>query len=232
MSSVKPPLLVLGGAASVALLAFGCVSAVRRWPDIATGAGLLVGVVCLVLVMFHEQVKGLTLGFSKTGVKIKLDLKAKTSAEFVRTGLAGLGSTYAFVHNQLADDPHSEDVKVRLQDQLVAIAQANAFEKPIGANELKEIIASGSAGERVLAFGLLTSNPKLATLQWLLEGIKNSKSGNEQYHALKAVKASWPQWNSSARRELVAAIRDAPYIQEDRDRQKLAERILELKVDG
>jgi hypothetical protein len=228
MSKVLPwvvTLLVLA-----ALLVVGLVGAARDWN--AVGLGFIFGAlaVCFLVALTHERMGGYKLGFSGKGVQLDVTLEKEVRSEIAQTGLAGLSATYAFVHNQLAEDKTSQGIKVKLQDQLVKIAQDNAFTKPLSAEEIEQAVKEGSPGERVLAFGLLTSNPDLATAEALLEGINHSKSGNEQYHAMKAAEKGWQRLAPADRKAIRDAIDRSPWIAGDPDRQETADSIRKLPL--
>jgi hypothetical protein len=152
--------------------------------------------------------------------------------EIKATGLAGAAATYTFIHNQLAADPELGEVKVTLQDQVVGMVKANAFNDPVDVAEVDQVLASGSAAERVLVFGLLQADRTLVTTEALRRGILESKSGNEQYQAMLVVDRHWSTFTPAERRLLQDYVRTAPYVSEDDDRRRLAAEILARPVEG
>jgi hypothetical protein len=217
---------------AVVLFAAGMVGVGRGW----AWQGLLVvfgaGLMCLLLALVAHRLIGVQVEHGNDGTKVAfvLDraegLTPTVVRELQETGLTGVAATYAFVHNQLADDPGSTAVKIKLQDQLVAMVKANAFNEPIDANRVERALTTGSPAERVLAFGLLQSDPQLATVDLLRRGIEQSRSGNEQYHALLATLARWPTLPRPERDELRRSVREAPHIADDVERAERAERLL------
>ncbi len=207
-----------------ALLAATAVGAARGWPS--TGLWILgiLGVICLLMALIGDKITGIVFKRGQTTIQFKLDEKVRVDLKV--TGLAGAAGIYAFVHNQLGTDSSSYDMKVKLQDQVVATVKTNAFNQPVDSAGVDKVLKSGSAAERVLVFGLLQADPNLATVERLHQGISTSKSGNEQYHALLATSDHWSTFSQAEQEQLRAYVRDAPYIDKDPDRKNLADKIL------
>lgn len=222
----------------VALLAAGVVGAARSWASRGLMTIFAAGLICLLLALVAHRLEEVRVEHGSDGTKIGFtlsrmdDLSPAVVGELKETGLTGAAATYAFVHNQLADDPASTEVKVRLQDKLVALVKENAFAEPINAERVEQVLISGSPAERVLAFGLLQSDPQMATVDLLRKGIEQSRSGNEQYHALLATRARWPTLSGAERDQLRRSIREAPYIAEDLDRAEIARDLLNENGKG
>jgi hypothetical protein len=206
-----------------ALLAVVAVGAARGWKNGLTVLGVI-GIVCLLLALIADRIRGVVFKHGKSSVRFELSEEVK--ADLAETGLAGSAAIYSFVHYQLGNDPASYDVKVELQDAVVETVKRNAFSHPVDSEEIDKVLESGSQAERVLVFGLLQNDSTLATLERLRRGIRQSKSGNEQYHALKAALKGFGGLPPGDQKELQAYVRDAPYVNEDKDRQKLASKIL------
>jgi len=222
--SMRWTILVAGGL----LLVAGVWGVNEAWPWSGYVAVLLAGFLCLVLAVLADRIRELKADFKSGTVTIGAALVEDARKEITRLGLPGLAATYAFVHHQLANDPASLDLKIRLQDQLVDIARANSLTTPVSAAEIAKAITSGPPAERVLAFGILEGNPNLATCELLAQGVSDSLSGNEQYHALLATEAAWPSLSSECRRALRKAIDGSPHIPQDSDRAGVAARIRQL----
>ena len=208
----------------VALLAVTAVGAARGWKSGGLEIIAPVGVVCLLLALIGDKIREIVFKYGKASVQLKLNDVVESEVKV--TGLAGMAGIYSFVHNQLGNDPVSYDVKVRLQDELVATVKENAFDRPVDAAEVDKVLTSGSAAERVLVFGLLQADRDLATVARLEQGISKSKSGNEQYHALLATQAHWGAFPKAEKEQLRGYIEKAPYINADKDRRELAQQIL------
>jgi hypothetical protein len=211
-------------ACGAALLAVAAVGAARGWSSTGLWVLLIAGGACLLMALIAHRLVGVTVEHGDT--KIGFTLDAKVSEDLKVTGLSGAASIYSFVHNQLGKDPDLAEVKVRLQDQIVKMVQDNAFSEPVGSVKVDQVLSSGSPAERVLIFGLLQSDHTLATVERLREGISESRSGNEQYHALLATWKNWGNLSESDRQKLSELVRTAPYITEDSDRKELAAKIL------
>jgi hypothetical protein len=212
--------------AGIALLAVAATGVARSWDGKGVGILTAAGLICLLLALVAHRLTGVTVDHGKEGTKIGFALATTVVAEIKATGLAGAAATYSFIHHQLAADPGMSEVKIQLQDEVVRMVQANAFARPVDAAEVDRVLASGSAAERVLVFGLLQSDHSLITIERLRRGITRSRSGNEQYQALLATSSAWSGLTAEERDLLRADVRSAAHIAEDPDRAELAEQIL------
>lgn len=215
-------------AVGVVVIAGGVWSVQGAWPWPGPGAILATGLACLLLAVTADRITSIKVDAKNKAVSIGLALAEDARKEITQLGLPGLAATYAFVHHQLANDPASLDLKIRLQDQLVDIARANSLSEPVTAAEIATAITSGPPAKRVLAFGILEGNPHLATCDLLTQGISGSLSGNEQYHALLASEAAWPSLTPECRRALRKSIDTSAHIPQDSDRAAVAARIRQL----
>jgi hypothetical protein len=213
-------------ACGVALLAVGAVGAARGWTSTGLGFIFGVGLVCMLLALVAHRLTGVKIDRGGGHTKIGFELNPTVLQEIKETGLAAAAGVYSFIHNQLAEDPDLNDVKVRLQDQVVQMVKEKAFNEPVKVAEVDEVLESGSAAERVLVFGLLQGDRDLATVARLEKGILHSKSGNEQYHALLAARAHWGAYSAAEQEQLRNYIRDAPFINDDPDRAAVAADLL------
>jgi len=200
------------------------VGAGQGWKSTGLSILAITGGVCLLMSLIGDKITEIVFKRGKTTIQFKLDNKVQVDLEV--TGLAGAAGIYSFVHNQLGNDRSSYEVKVKLQDDLVATVKKNAFNQRVDSDEVDKVLRSGSAAERVLVFGLLQADRDLATVERLHEGISNSKSGNEQYHALLATWTHWSIFRESDKELLCEYVRTAQYIKKDPDREKLAANIL------
>jgi hypothetical protein len=213
-------------ACGVALLAVGAVGAARGWTSTGLGFIFGVGLVCMLLALVAHRLTGVKIDRGGGHTKIGFELNPTVLQEIKETGLAAAAGVYSFIHNQLAEDPDLNEVKVRLQDQVVQMVKDNSFNQKIVPAEIDKVLTSGSQAERVLIFGLLQSDGTLATVARLENGILHSKSGNEQYHALLAAQSRWDAYTATEQEELRTYIRDAPFIKTDKDREAVAADIL------
>jgi hypothetical protein len=209
------------------VLAVGIIGAASGWPTPGLLIVAVAGVACLLVALVADRLATADVGGHGNGrTTVRFELSPTVMADINETGLPAAAAIYSFLHTQLADDPGSLDVKVRLQGQVVSVVQQNAFNRPVGAAEIEQVLATGTQAERVLAFGLMQRDTTLATVPRLVQGIAFSKSGDEQYHALLATKARWPALSPVERSRLGDVITAAPYIDDDGDRRKLRDDIL------
>lgn len=93
---------------------------------------------------------------------------------------------------------------------------------------------NGSDGGRVVALATLGANPDSTLVDIVRDGVANSRSAFEQYHALRAAEALAPLLSEVDRRQLANAIRDQmgegprQHIQQNTDRWPVAERVLKI----
>src|SRR5262249_35482788 len=169
------PLSGNGGAPhGVAVLAVTAVGAALGWNS--TGLWILgiFGVICLLMALIAHRLRNITVEHGETKIGFTLDAEVRKDLEV--TGLTGASGTYFFIHNQLAKDPDLAEVKIKLQDQVVEMVQANAFSDPVGQDQVEQVLKSGSPAERVLVFGLLQKDGTLVTVERLRKGIRESRS--------------------------------------------------------
>ena len=210
------------------VLVAGVIGAANEWPTPGLMIVFAAGVACLVVALVADRVAGVKVGFDGDGrTTVHFELSPVLLDDINETGLPAAAAIYSFVHTQLADDPGSLDVKVKLQDEVVKVVQQNAFNRPVGAAEIEQVLATGTQAERVLAFGLMQRDTTLATVPRLVQGIAFSKSANEQYHALLATKARWPALTPAEQQRLADVIITAPYVDDDWDRRELKAEILD-----
>lgn len=205
--------------AGLGLLVAFIVGAASEWAVAGLTAVGIVAFLCFPLALESHRI--VSVAWGKLGVKFT----SVEGEEAKKTLFGNVASTYAFVHNSLGQDDKVAEVKIHLQDELVGIARANAFSEPVDAADVAAAVKQGTPAERVLAFGVLTGDTSLATVDLLLHGISRSKSGNEQYHALLAAEAKWPALSKDDRQKLTEAIKSAPYVRDDDDRREVAERL-------
>jgi hypothetical protein len=211
----------------VAILVFVAVMAAFSWNGAATITFAAVAVLLLAAAIFYPRLSNLTLGVKVPGfgeITLNAELTAELQRDLDYTGLGGAAAIYAFVRGQLSGRD-VEDLRIHLQDQLVESVK----DLPTTTEQLDQAL-SGSAAQRTLAFGVIKGNPELATVPRLIQGITESASGNEQYHALLAAESNWDQLTPEEKVALRAAIDTAPRWRADHDRRVVARRILKRPV--
>ena len=213
---------------AVGLCIVGVVGAAKRWPIGELCLFLGCGLVLAVILLLGRHLKTFRITVGPGGISLNGKLESKPEVlDFVQgAALRGAASIYAFVHSQLGTNPATQDVKIQLQDSVVSLVQTEAFKTAITSNEVAAAIKSGPPAERVLAFGLLSANPALGTVDLILQGISSSQSGNEQYWALRAAQAAWANLKPVERQRVKDAVKAANYISDDEDRKKLAAELL------
>lgn len=207
-----------------ALFAAAVVGAWQEWASTGLWILVIAGGICLLIAFTADRLTGVDLDYGAK--KIGLKLNALVRGDLKVTGLSGAAGTYSFIHNQLGNDPHLAKVKIKLQDDVVKMVRDNAFDNPVGEKEIDRVLSSGSPAERVLVFGLLEGDAKLATVDRLRQGIMDSRSGNEQFHAFKATLEHWNAFTEDQRKDLRKYVKEAPHYQNDPDRKELADKIL------
>jgi hypothetical protein len=208
----------------------GIVGIVAAWATAAWLVLLGVCLACVLLFVVSPRMREGTVKISFKGITLGTKLAPDVVAEVELSGFDAAAATYTFIHAQMADDPKTQRIKTTLQDELVAVAKRLAAEGKIKQDEIAAAIKDGIPAARPLAFGVLVVQPQWATVDLLVQGITTSRSGNEQYHALRAAIAAWKILTPDARKTLQEKTRTAPWIKDDNDRRKEAEKLLALPV--
>lgn len=90
----------------------------------------------------------------------------------------------------------------------------------------------GSEGDRVYALVLMQEDPAAGDLSCVIDAISGSRSGYEQYRALRAAEEMLRLLNNSERKQLADAIRQAMrpggYLTPSSNRYGLAQNILNM----
>lgn len=98
-------------------------------------------------------------------------------------------------------------------------------------DEVRQLFGSGEDGKRVVALAAMQANAGLADIEAILDGIGNSRSAFEQYHALRALERAQDQLTAEQRRrahEVITRQREPGgfITDEDPDRWILSSRLL------
>src|SRR4051794_11316570 len=123
--------------AGTVLLVVGILGAVRGWPTAGVALTLFFAVVFFLLVLVADRIEGVDLRAGEQRLGLKLS-PAEPIQELDEVGLKGAAAIYAFIHNQLANDGSSRDVKVQLQDRLVELVKQNGFVKPVDGDRVAQ----------------------------------------------------------------------------------------------
>ncbi|HEX9995336.1 MAG TPA: hypothetical protein VGB14_20615 [Acidimicrobiales bacterium] len=188
---------------------------------------LLLGAFILLMALFWNRVRSLSLGHGDTKVTAELAsiVGHDVAKELSSAGITQVASAYAFVHSALGEDAAYRPAKVKLQDALIDQVRTRSFTTKPNPKDVAQL-AKGSPAERVLAVGLLRGDPSLVTIDALRSAITDSKSGNEQYHGLLAAKEAWGRFDESTRRQVIETVNTRPYAGADSDRDAVAAEIL------
>lgn len=190
---------------------------------VLVGAGVLLMLVPL-LIERLKNVKGL-------GIELDLaesvrDMGATSTADILgRSDLAQFAESYSLVHSELEQ---FEDAKIHLQDVLIGKAAALARLAKFDSGEVEHLLREGSPVHRVLAVGLMIGDQGLATDRAILESVMRSRSGNEQFHAMKLASDLWGRLSTRTRKRLLGYMLVDRNIQQDEDRRRLAAKMRSL----
>ncbi len=158
-------------------------------------------------------------------------------AERLSTTVGTTEPTEDFLRRQAADYertrrsmPRGSD-RTRAMSQVVARVRAVAQRQQVPAETLRAVFRH-SEGGRVVALAWISSSPDSSLADIVLEGIEQSKSAFELYHALRAAETLLPTLPEQDRVRLTTATRDqmqpGRFIKQDSDRWPLAQRLLSL----
>lgn len=190
---------------------------------------MLLGAFIVLMALFYDRVTKFAISHGKTSMTTDLSkvVGVVVAKELDETGIAQRVDAYSFVHTTLGTDARYHAAKVRLQDALVDDVRKRTFAAPPDRDAVSKL-AKGSAAERALAVGFLRGDSSLVTIEALRSAIGDSKSGNEQYHALLAGRDSWAYLDDAQRVDLLEIVRTRRYANEDPERDGVAAEILAL----
>jgi hypothetical protein len=220
----------LGAGFGIAFLIAGVVGIAESWTTPGWIVLLGLSVVCVLFAVASPRMSRTTVKISLEGITVTTELDPQLKEQIKSTGFDGAVAAYTFIHAQLANDAETQAVKVRLQDELVAVAADLAAKGDIKREDVANTIRDGVPAARPLAFGVLAAQPQWATADLLVQGIADSLSANEQYHALLAAEAAWPKLEPDERQRVQEAVRWAKWISQDTDRADVAARIRTLPI--
>jgi hypothetical protein len=194
--------------------------------------GLIVGAILVALPLVVDRLEHFSLdssGLKFLFTKQIAELGAPKSAGILEE--SGLGrdlEAYSFVYTEVTD-PELESTRKELLDSIVGKATALAVSRKFDLTEVRELFEAGSPVMRVLALGLMEGDPALLDVDVLRSGLTQSRTGNEQYHALKLAVRNWDRLPDDVRAELHTSVSTDKYIQGDADRRQLADTIERLQ---
>lgn len=134
---------------------------------------------------------------------------------------------YERIRNELPPN----DQRTREMSRIVAEVRSATRGKGLPPNVVRSLF-NRSDGGRVVALANLGANPDPTLVDIVRDGVVNSRSAFEQYHALRAAEALTPLLPETDRGQLADAIRSemgegpGEHIRPDTDRWPVAERVL------
>jgi hypothetical protein len=215
-------LRIVAMVAGLALLGVGVVGVARDWDGAGLAAMFAVGAFVVLVVPSSHRLQRLATG--KDGFEAEFGLGGAAKDAAARLGLTKEVQAYAFVHHELGDEEF-RSAKIHLQDKLIETIQAAAGASKVDSNALSEIFEENVPAARAVALGLIRGNYRSASPEIIESAITDSRSANEQYHALLAIRDNWNSNDASVKRRLVQAIRENAYVSDGGDRQAIADQI-------
>jgi hypothetical protein len=154
------------------------------------------------------------------------DLDVATIAARASLPLESVADAYEQMRTRLAPGP----ARTIEMERLVARARLEAQKLDLDQAETRDLFFEGGEGDRVRALGLMQGDASIRDFDVALEGVRDSESAFEQYHALRLGRQMIPELDAHQRHELASAIEEqrAPsaYIQPGSDRWYLSGQIL------
>ncbi|WP_350278670.1 hypothetical protein [Kribbella sp. HUAS MG21] len=222
---------ILTSVAGLVLLAASAVQLFGSDPRV-NFSGLVVGAILVALPLVVDRLEHFS--FDGTGLEFRFtkqvaELGAPKSAGILEeSGLARDLEAYSFVYTELTD-PAQEDIRKDLLDRIVGKASALSVSRKFDPVEVHALFAAGSPVMRVLVLGLMEGDPALLDVDVLRSGLTQSRTGNEQFHALKLAYRNWCRLPEGVRTELRGLVATDAYIQGDADRRQIADDIDKLQ---
>jgi hypothetical protein len=115
-------------------------------------------------------------------------------------------------------------------ERLVAQTRRDARKLAVGQDEARNLFFDGGDGDRIRALALMQGDPSIRDFDVALDGIADSRSAFEQYHALRLAQLMVPTLDDQQRGQLATAIerqrQEGGWITPGSDRRYLSERVL------
>lgn len=235
---------IAGVAVGALVLIAGCVAVFRTSNELGSTALVGAGVVIAGLAVFGDRVKAV----EAAGIRFELERRARHARQQAKRALAAgetdraeelerqaesllaaasaVGSRYEQLRTT---EPSSWDRTSRLEGML---REARALDtKILEASDVARIFATGTEGNRIAALAFIEGNPRLATTEVLVDGIVDSRSAFEQYHALVAAEHAINHLSTQDRtrvRTAVQSVLAGPLGEKSSDRRSVARRLVEM----
>jgi hypothetical protein len=121
---------------------------------------------------------------------------ADASPDDAHAALENLARRY----DQMRDSLPPGDERTFLMTRIVAQARALASGIRLPEDDARRYFEEGAPGMRIVALSIVQTDPSAALLDVVLSAIAESKSAFEQYHALRALDAMFPQLSPAQKR--------------------------------
>lgn len=224
------------GLAGLILLGAGTVRALAAGGQSGIVILVVAGAVLVLSPFVIDRLESISAGTATIEVRFTrtvADLGAPKVARILqRTGISALAESYTFVHQELPDTRY-HDARVFLQDLLVERSAAIAEAEKLDAREVRTLFMEGSVVMRVLVIGLMTGDTGLANGATVASAIREFRSKNEQYHALRLADRCWQLLTTTDRQAIHIAVEQAisgGVIPPGSDRRPLADTVLARPV--
>ena len=185
--------------AGIALLATGAVAVFVSDNTTGTAALVAAGLALVVIATFGDRIESL----EGAGLKLQLaaasQFAAATEAEAagdvdkaarLRADGRALLETARSIASEYSTIRATEESgweRTARMDDLVR--QASPLAKGASPTAVRQLFDSGDEGSRVVALGMMATDPALADIDAIQDAIRFSKSAFEQFHALRAAEA-------------------------------------------
>jgi hypothetical protein len=188
---------------------------------------LVIGLLMILVPAIVDRLKSFEFNQLKVELVHQLDATGarKTADIFRRLGIDREIDAYATIFTELRG-PGQEDVRASVLDQILRRVAAVSAVEEVDANEVQAMFFGGTPVVRMMALGLMEGDPRLINDQILLESIRHSASGNEQYHGMRLANLYWNRLNIVVRAEIKSAVASSRHL--GPGRRLLAEEILKL----
>ncbi|GAB3808794.1 hypothetical protein [Micromonospora zhanjiangensis] len=242
------PTLTLGLRVVLGLLgagSFGAGTAAVFITENGTGSAVLLafGGVLLFLALLGDRAESLELG----GAKLKLraaaaekfalaeeserrgdDALAQQLREEARSLLEAAAGPITARYRSIRSSMPSGAARTEAIDAVVSQARRLADVYSFEPEQVQRWLREGTDEERITALGLMQAQPALRDFELMLHVIRNSRSGSEQYHALRLADDMVDGLDEAKRTSLERTVREARGVRFGRgtSRWELSDRIL------
>lgn len=148
----------------------------------------------------------------------------RSRAGEVLRGLADIGAAYEEARRSMPASPTRTAHFDKLAKQMREVAKLGQYDP----TEVSNTLTEGGDGDRIAALAIMEVQPKVGNLEELKSVIADPRSANEQYQALRAVKAMVPGLGGQDRGQLRAFMEGIRASMSDSSRRALTNDIIRL----